>query len=178
MILKLPEGEKQWLWRFKCDIFHIFCKFSGNEVETVFRKSKWEPPKWFHFKVCQKFQKSFEATLKSKTNTLSVWKWIFEFLCTFFSEQVENDFGESKAKQRQSIQNCVNPKSDIENVLENGFETTLRSKADELLNFWKKKFSVFCTILSQEVETAYCESKAKCSKVFESKVGHGKHFRK
>ena len=98
MILKLPEGEKQWLWRFKCDIFHIFCKFSGNEVETVFRKSKWEPPKWFHFKVCQKFQKSFEATLKSKTNTLSVWKWIFEFLCTFFSEQVENDFGESKAK--------------------------------------------------------------------------------
>ena len=38
-------------------------------------------------------------------------------------------------KARQSIQNCVNPKSDIENVLENGFETTLRSKADELLNF-------------------------------------------
>ena len=38
--------------------------------------------------------------------------------------------------------------------------------------------SVSCTFLKDEVETAYCESKTKCSKVFKSKVGHGKHFRK
>ena len=42
----------------------------------------------------------------------------------------------------------------------------------------KTKLLVFCTFLSQEIETAYCESKAKCSKVSESKVGQGKHFRK
>ena len=81
-------------------------------------------------------------------------------------------------KARQSIQKCVNLKPHIENVLENGFETTLRSKADVLLNLWKEKILVFYTFLSHEIETAYCECKAKRSKVFESKVGHGKHFRK
>ena len=37
-------------------------------------------------------------------------------------------------KSRQSIPNCVNSKRGIENILENGFETNLRSKADALLN--------------------------------------------
>ena len=45
------------------------------------------------------------------------------------------------------MRNCVNPKSDIEkhlqNIFENGFETTLRSKADVLLNFEKGNFQFF-----------------------------------
>ena len=116
----------------------------------------------------------FEATFKSKTNVLDIWIWIFWGFFTFFSEQKENVL----RKARQGIQNWVNPKSVIENVLENCLKTTLRSKVDLLLNLWNKKLSVSCTSLSQEVETAYCESKAKRSKVFKSKVGYGKHFRK
>ena len=81
-------------------------------------------------------------------------------------------------KARESILNCVNPMLHIKNILENGFKTALRSKADELLNLWKRKFSGFCTFLSHKVETAYCESKTKRSKVFESKTGHGTHFGK
>ena len=52
----------------------------------------------------------------------------------FFSNFSVNKLKMFLGKARQSIQNCVNPKSDIENVLENGLETTLRSKADVLLN--------------------------------------------
>ena len=93
--------------------------------------------------------------------------FFFLFFFVFcFSHLSVNKLKMFSGKARQSIQNCVNPKSDIENVLENGFKTTLRSKVDVLLNLWKRKFSVFRTFLSQEVETAYCERKAKRSKVF------------
>ena len=106
-------------------------------------------------------------------------KWMFWHLkIDFFAHFSVNKLKMFLGKARQNIQNCVNPKSDIENILENCFETTLRSRANVLLNLWKRQFSVFCTFLSHEVETAYCESKAERSKVFESKVGHGKHFRK
>ena len=156
--------------------FSLFCKFFGEEVETVFRESKSEPPKWFHFKVCQR--KYFRNLLKLPWSQKRIfWEFENEFL-NFFAHFSVNKLKMFLGKARQSMQNCVNPKSDIENVLENGLETTLWSKADVLLNLWKRKFSVFCTFLSQEVEIAYCESKAKRSKVFESKVGHGKHFRK
>ena len=139
--------------------------------ETVFRKSKSEPPKWFHLKVCQ--TKSFENWFWSYFEVKNKYskRLKMDFFCLFFfvfcfSHLSVNKLKMFSGKARQSIQNCVNPKSDIENVLENGFKTTLRSKVDVLLNLWKRKFSVFRTFLSQEVETAYCERKAKRSKVF------------
>ena len=52
----------------------------------------------------------------------------------FFADFLVNKLKMFWGKPRQSMQSCVNPKSHIENMLENGFETTLRSKADVLLN--------------------------------------------
>ena len=105
--------------------------------------------------------------------------WAFENgFFTFFAHFLVNKLNMFFGKARQSIQNCVNPKSDIENILENGFETIFRSKAEVALNFWKSQFSVFCTFWTHEVELAYYKSKTKRSKVFESKVVDGKHFRK
>ena len=75
-------------------------------------------------------------------------------------------------KAGQSTQNCVNSKSDIVYILENGFETTLRSKADVLLNLWKRHISAFCTFLSDEVETISRKSEVKRSKLFKSKFAH------
>ena len=108
MILKLTEGEKQLLWRFKCDIFHIFCKFLRDEVKTVFRKSKSELPKWFHFLKFARggiLEIGFEATLKSKTICSKRLK--MDFFLTFFSKQVENVFGESKAKHTKLCKSRV-----------------------------------------------------------------------
>ena len=78
-------------------------------------------------------------------------------------------------KARQSIQNCVNPKSDIENILENGFETTLRSKADVLLKLGK--FLFFAHFRAMKLEPLTVKARQSVQKAFESKVGHGKHFR-
>ena len=75
----------------------------------------------------------------------------FTFLVKFSSDEVQTVFRESKSdsskeigfeatlksvtklklflgKARQSMQNCVNSKPDIESILENSFKTTLRSK--------------------------------------------------
>ena len=150
--------------------------FEGSNV-IFFRKSKSHPPKWFHFKVCQRkyFRNWFWSYLEVKNECSRHLNMDFSGFFSHFSVNQRKMF---LRKARQSIQNCVNPKSVQENVLENCLETTLRSKADVLLNLWNRKLSVSCTSLSQEVEMAYCESKAKRSKVFESKVGYGKHFRK
>ena len=98
--------------------------------------------------------------------------WAFEnrFFCTFFSEQVENVFRESKARLCKSE---VGHRKHSRKLFWNYLEVKSKCTTEP----WRQ-FSVFCTFLSHEVETAYCESKAERSKVFESKVGHGKHFRK
>ena len=133
--------------------------FSGKTNQNLQNGSIW------NFARGSILEIGFEATFKSKTNVLNVWKGIF-----FFSHFSVNKLKMFLGEARESIKNCVNRRSDIENILENGFETTLRSKADALLNLWKRQFSFFCTFVSHEVETAYCESKAKCSKVYESKL--------
>ena len=152
--------------------FTFFINFWGTKLKPFPGKANQK-----QFKVCQRkyFRNWIWNYLEVKNECSRRLTMDFSF---FFSHFSVNKLKMFLGKARQSMQNCVNPKSDIENVLENGLETTLWSKADVLLNLWKRKFSVFCTFLSQEVEIAYCESKAKRSKVFESKVGHGKHFRK
>ena len=75
-----------------------------DEVETVFKVSKSEPPKWFHFKICQRkyFRNWFWSYLEVKNECserlkMDIYVYIFSF-CTFFSEQVENVLAESRAK--------------------------------------------------------------------------------
>ena len=104
MILKLPEGEKQLLWGFNCDIFHIFYKFLRDEVETVSRKSKSET-----FKVCQRkyFRNWIWNYLEVKNECSRRLTMDFSFFFTFFSEQVENVFGESKAKHAKQCKSEV-----------------------------------------------------------------------
>ena len=65
-------------------------------------------------------------------------------------------------KARQSIWNCVNPKPDIESILENGSETTLRSKTDIwtfengnfqfFAYFWVKKLKLLTAKARQSVK--------------------------
>ena len=168
---------------FRVQMWHFslfFVKFWGTKLKPFSRKANRSLQNGFILKFAREsiLEIDFEATLKSKTNVLSVWKWIYIYIFFLFAHFLVNKLKMFLRKAGQSTQNCVNPKSDIVYILENGFETTLRSKADVLLNLWKRQISVFCTFLSHEVETANCESKAKRSKVFESIFDHSKHFRK
>ena len=100
-------------------------------------------------------------------------KSIFQFFASFWVTKLKPFSG----KVRQSVQNYLNQNLVIGSFLENGFEATLSSKTN-VLSVWKEHFSVFCKFLSDEVETIFWESEAKCSKLFRSKFGHRKLLRK
>ena len=138
MALKLPEREKRLFWGFKSDTFHFFVTFRGGKLKPFSGKADQSLQNGSILKFVKEsfLEIRFEATLKSKTNFLSDWKGFF--CVNFWVNKLKMFLG----KTRQSIQNCANPKTDIENILENGFETTLSSKADVLLNRWKRQFSV------------------------------------
>ena len=61
-------------------------------------------------------ENSFEGTLSSITNVLSVWKGQFSVFCKFLSDEVETAFWENEEKHskvetekvRQSVQNYLN----------------------------------------------------------------------
>ena len=103
--------------------------------------------------------------------------WVFEkgnfqFFRNFWVKQ-EKPFS---GKVRQSVQNYLNQNLIIGSFLENGLEGTLSSKTN-VLSISKAYFSVFCKLLSDEVETVFWEIEAKRSKLFQSKIDHRKLLR-
>ena len=92
---------------------------------------------------------------------------IFKFFAKFWMQKLKPLSG----KRRQSVQNFLNQNSVVGSLLENGFEATLSSKANDL-NVWKNHISVFCKFLSDEVESAFWEKEAKRSTLFTSKFSH------
>ena len=46
------------------------------------------------------------------------------------------------------------------------------------MSVWKWRFTIFCSILCEEVETIFLETNSDPSKLFQSKVFHEKYFRK
>ena len=100
-------------------------------------------------------------------------KGLFHFFANFKVTKLKSFSG----KVRQSVENYLNENMDIGSFLENGFEATLSSETN-VLSVWKGHFSVFCKFLSDEVETIFWESEAKRSKLFKSKFGQKKLFRK
>ena len=111
----------------------------------------------------------FEATLSSRVNVLS----IFQVFVYFWVAKLKSFSG----KVRQSVQISLNQNSFTGSFLENGFEVTLSSKTN-VVSVWIEHFSVFCKLLSDEVEIIFWKSETKRSRLFKSKFGHRKLIRK
>ena len=77
--------------------FLVFCKFLGDEIEMLSGKASQSFQEQFNQKsVIGSFvENGFEATLRSKTNVLAIWKGKFSVFLQFLSEEVENIFWES-----------------------------------------------------------------------------------
>ena len=111
-----------------------------------------------------------EASLRSKTNFLIVWKWYFSVFCNFWVAKLKP----FSPKVRRNVKNYLNQNLVIGSFLQNGFEATLSSKTN-VLSVWKGHFSVFCKFLSDEVKTVFWENE---TEPFKFKVGHKKSFKK
>ena len=71
-------------------------------------------------------ENGFEATWRSEKMFWTFGNWIFTFFCEFLSEELKSFIG----KVRQSVKNCLNQNFFIWAFSENGFEATLKSKAN------------------------------------------------
>ena len=80
-------------------------------------------------------------------------------------------------KIRQSAEKYLNKNLVIGSFLETIFEAILSSKTN-VVSVWKEHFSDFFKFLSDKVETIFCESKTKSSKLFKSKCDHRNLLRK
>ena len=107
---------RKWFWSYlkvKNDCFEgstvifstYFVSFWGTKLKPFVEKANQSLQDGFILKFAREsiLEISFEATSKSKTDVLSVWKWIFKFFCTFFNEQVENVFGGKRGKAYKTV---------------------------------------------------------------------------
>ena len=121
----------------------IFFTFFVNFWGTKLKPFKSELPKWFHFLKFARggiLEIGFEATLKSKTICSKRLK--MDFFFTFFSKQVENVFGESKAKHTKVCKSRVGHRKRLIKWFWNYLEVKSRCTTEPL----KKNFLSFLHI--------------------------------
>ena len=142
-------GEKRMFWTFEKRIFQFFAKFRVTKVKLFSEKGRQSEAVYLNQKfVIRTFLgNGFGATLRWKTNIVSVWKEHFSVFASFWVMKSRPFSG----RVRQSIQNCLNPYLVIGSFLENGLEVTLSSRTN-VLSVWKDHFSVFCKVLSGKLK--------------------------
>ena len=86
-------------------------------------------------------------------------KDIFRIFANFWVTKLKQCPG----KVKKDIKYYLNQNLVTRSFLENGFETTLRSKTN-VLSVWKGHFSDFCRFLSDKVKIIFWESEAKRDK--------------
>ena len=132
--------------------------------ESEKKRSKLFKSKFAHRKLLKKW---FWSYLKLKHESSELLKSAFFSCLQTFEWRSRAAFG----KVRQSVHNYLNQNLLIGSFLENGFKATLNSKTN-VLSVWKGHFSVFCKVLSEEVETVFWESETMlrnlCWEVLES----------
>ena len=138
MILKLAWAQKQIFWSFENGIFQFFVICWEAKLKPFSPKVRRNVKNYLNqnLVIGSFLQNGFEATLSSKRMFWVFKKDIFQFFANFWVTKLKTFSG----KTRQSH---LNSKLVIRIVLKNGFEATLRSKAN-VLSIWKGKFSVFC----------------------------------
>ena len=146
-------------WAFEKSIFQFFTNFwvaklkpySGNVTESVKNYLNQNlimalKLPWSQNKCSERLKRAF-----------------FQFFPNFG--------GESEAKRSSLFKSKFGHRK----LLRKWFWSYLEpKKTKNILSVWKEHFSVFCTFLSDEVETVFWESEAKRLKLFESKFGDRK----
>ena len=175
MILELPWAQKRMFWAFEKSIFCIFESFWVTKLKPFSGKVRQSAQNYLNKSmVIGSFLKMvLKRSWAQKDIFWALEKNIFWSFASFCVTKLKTFSG----KVRESLQNYLNQNLVIGNFLENDFEGTFSSKAN-VLRFWTKHFPIFCKFYNDKVETIFWESEAKRSKLFKSKFGHTKVFRK
>ena len=174
MVLRLLWAQKRMFWVFEKSIFQFFANFCLTKLKPFSGKARLSLQDYLNskFGIRSLLENGSEATLRSKTNVLSIWKKISVFWNFRVTKLIPLSW-----KVRQDIKKCLHQNLVIISFLENGFDVTLSSEKN-VLSIWKGNFSDFCKFLSDENETVFWECETKPSRPSKFKVGHKKLFKK
>ena len=131
MILKLLWAQKRMFWAFEKSIFRcFFSNYWVTKLKPFSRKVSQSERNCLNqnLAISSILENSFEATLSSKTNVLSVWKRHFSVQFKFLSDEVETVFWESETEPSKSSEFKV----DHRKLLRKRFWSDLRSKTNVL----------------------------------------------
>ena len=175
MVFRLPSAQKWIFWAFEKSMFESFTIFWVTKLNLFSGKASQNLQDHLNSKlvVGTFLDYGFEATLRSKTNDLSIWKGKFLVFCKYSVTKLKPFSG----KVRQSKANYLNQDLVLRIFLENGLQATLSSRMN-ILSVLKEHVSVFCKFLSGEVETVFWESDTKLCRPSKFKTGHRNLFRK
>ena len=120
--------------------FFNFLQVLIDEVKSTSWKNEAKCQKLFKLKFHHKnlLRKSFESTLSSNPNALSVWKANFLLFCKFLSDEVETIFWESDAKRSKRFKS----KFGSMKLLTKWFWSNLQLK-NECSEYLKRTFFLF-----------------------------------
>ena len=94
-----PWAQKRMFWSFKKSIFQILGNFWVTKLKPFSGKVRQSVQSYLNQNLFRGsfLENSFEATLSSKPNVLSVWKEYFSVFCKYLSDEVETIFWEGEA---------------------------------------------------------------------------------
>ena len=143
--------------------FRFFANFWVTKLKPFSEKMKQSVPKYLNqnLVIASFLENSFQGTLSSKTNVLSISKGRFLVYCRFLSDEVETIFCESEAKRLKVFKSRFGHMMLLRNWLWSYLE--LKNECSER---FKMAFFSFLEVLIDEVETTSWESEAKCHKLF------------
>ena len=97
----LPWSQKRMLWAFGKGILQFFASFCVTKLKSLSGKVKQILQSYLNQNLVieRLLENSFEATLKSKTNVVSIWKGRFWIFCKFWSDEVETILRKSEPKR-------------------------------------------------------------------------------
>ena len=175
MVLKLPYCQKcpehfemaffNFLEIFEWRNWNCFLGKWGKAMKSklFFGKVRQSNQNCLNSKLATKsiLHNSFEATLRSKRNTVSIWKWSFWSFCKFLGDEVETVFWESEAKHWRLLKSKVSHRKHFRNLFWSYLE--VKNQCPGLL---EKAFFTFLKFLNDEVWSRLLEKRGKMLKTF------------
>ena len=162
-------------WAFLKSIFQFFDGFWLRKLRPFFRKLSQNVKNYLNQNMVKEsfLRNGFKATLRSKTNNLSVWKDHFLVLWKFLCKKAETIFWESEVKHWKLFKWKFVHRKFLTNLFLRYLE--IKTEGSECL---KRPFFNVLQVFLWRSWNHFWKSQAKCPKLFKSKFGYRKLLRK
>ena len=166
-----------WNWTFEYGVFRFFANFWVAKLKRLSVKARQS------VKNCSKqnlvirslLETGFGAILRSKMNVLNLWKWHFSVFYKFVRDEIESAFWENEVNRSKLFKAKVGHRKNLRKWFWSYLEV---KKMNVLSILWTFEDELLKRKTFDEIESVFWQNNAKRLKLFKSKLGHRKNFRK